>query len=72
MVSLDVIYMYTNIPAIDRLNIIKGYINNDDQFTRKSAMTQDKFLELRTITACLSHSNKRTPQISKKKRSERV
>ena len=45
MVSLDVIYMYTNIPAIDRLNIIKGYINNDDQFTRKTVMPQDKFLE---------------------------
>ena len=28
------------------LNIIKDYINNDDQFTRKIAIPQDKFLGL--------------------------
>ena len=28
------------------LNIIKGYVNNDDQFTRKTAIPQDKFLDL--------------------------
>ena len=38
--------MYTNIPIIDTLNIIKDYVNNDDQFTRKTAISQDKFLDL--------------------------
>ena len=38
--------MYTNIPIIDKLNIIKDYVNNDDQFTRKTAIPQDKFLDL--------------------------
>ena len=28
------------------LNIIKDYVNNDDQFTRKMAIPQDKFLDL--------------------------
>ena len=28
------------------LNIIKDYVNNDDQFTRKTAIPQDKFLDL--------------------------
>ena len=28
------------------LNIIKDYFNNDDQFTRKTAIPQDKFLDL--------------------------
>ena len=30
---------------IDTLNIIKDYVN-DDQFTRKTAKPQDKFLDL--------------------------
>ena len=34
MVSFDVISLYTNIPITDTLNIIKDYVNNDDQFTR--------------------------------------
>ena len=46
MVSLDVTSLYTNIPIIDTLNIIKDYVNNDDQFTRKTAIPQDKFLDL--------------------------
>ena len=46
MVSFDVTSLYTNIPIIDALNIIKGYVNNDDQFTRKTAIPQDKFLDL--------------------------
>ena len=46
MVSLDVTSLYTNIPVIDTLNIIKDYVNNDDQFTRKTAIPQDKFLDL--------------------------
>ena len=28
------------------LNIIKDYINNDDQFTMKTSIPQDKFLDL--------------------------
>ena len=46
MVSFDVTSLYTNIPIIDTLNIIKDYVNNDDQFTRKRAIPQDKFLDL--------------------------
>ena len=46
MVSFDVTSLYTNIPTIDSLNIIKDYVNNDDQFTRKAAIPQDKFLDL--------------------------
>ena len=30
----------------DTLNIIHEYINNDDQFTRKTAIHQDRFLDL--------------------------
>ena len=45
MVSLDVTFLHKNIPIIDRLNIIK-YCINDDQFTRKFAIPQDKFLDL--------------------------
>ena len=46
MVSFDVTSLYTNILIIDTLNIIKDYVNNDDQFTRKMAIPQDKFLDL--------------------------
>ena len=46
MVSFDVTSLYTNIPIIDTLNIIKDSVNNDDQFTRKTAIPQDKFLDL--------------------------
>ena len=46
MGSFDVTSLYTNIPTIDTLNIIKDYVNNDDQFTRKTAIPQDKFLDL--------------------------
>ena len=46
MRSFDVISLYTNIPILDTLNIIKDYVNNDDQFTRETAITQDKFLDL--------------------------
>ena len=38
--------MYTNIPMIDTLNIIKDYVNNDDKFTRKTAIPEGKFLNL--------------------------
>ena len=46
MVSLDVTSLYTNIPIIDALDVIKDYVNNDDYFTRKTAIPQDKFLDL--------------------------
>ena len=46
MVSFDVTSLYMNIPIIDTLNLIKDYVNNDDQFTRKTSIPQDKFLDL--------------------------
>ena len=46
MVSFDVTFLYTNIPIIDTLNIIKVYVNNDDRFNRKTAIPQDTFLDL--------------------------
>ena len=45
MVSFDFTSLYTNIPISDTLNIIKDYVNNDYQFTRKTAIPQDKFLD---------------------------
>ena len=45
MVSFDVTFLNTNIPIIDTLNIIKDYVNNDVQFTRTTAIPQDKFLD---------------------------
>ena len=44
MVSFDVISLYTNISTTDTLNIIKDYVNNDDQFTRKTAISHDKLI----------------------------
>ena len=46
MVSIDVTSLYMSIPITDTLNIIKGYVNNDNQFTRKTAIPQEKFLDL--------------------------
>ena len=46
MVSFHVPFLYTNIIIIDTLNIIKEYVNNYNQFTRKTAIPQDKFLGL--------------------------
>ena len=45
MVSFGITSLYTNIPIIDTPNIIKDYVHSDDQFTRKTAMPQDKFLD---------------------------
>ena len=45
-VSFNVTSLYTNILIIDTLNIIKNYVNYDNQFTRKMAVPQDKFLDL--------------------------
>ena len=38
MVSFHVTFLYRNIPIIDTLNVIKDYVNNDDQFTRKTTI----------------------------------
>ena len=46
MVSFDVTSLYTNILIIDTLNIIIDYVHSDDQFARKTAITQDKFVDL--------------------------
>ena len=46
MVSFDVTSLYTNNPIIDTLNIIKDYVHSDDQFAKKTAIPQDKFLDL--------------------------
>ena len=42
MVSLNVTWLYTNVPIIDTLNIIKDYVNNDNQFNRKTAIPRAK------------------------------
>ena len=46
MVLFDVTSLYTNRPTINTLSIIKDYVNNDDQFTRKTGIPQNKFLDL--------------------------
>ena len=46
MVLFDATSLYTSNPIIDTLNKIKDYVNNDGQFTRKTAIPQDKFLDL--------------------------
>ena len=48
MVSFDVFSLYTNIPIIDMVNIIKYYANNNNnnQFSRKTTLPQDKFFWL--------------------------
>ena len=45
MVSFDITYLYTNIPIIDRWNIIKDDGNGNDQFSWKMAISEDKFLD---------------------------
>ena len=46
MVSFDITYLYTNIHIIETLSKIKDYVNNDNQFTRKTALPQDDYLDL--------------------------
>ena len=46
MVSYDVTFLYTNIPITDTLNIVKDYATSDGQFTSKTTIPQDKFLDL--------------------------
>ena len=45
-VSFGATFLYTNIPIIDTLNVIKDYVNNNAQFTWKTAIPLDKFLDL--------------------------
>ena len=47
IVPFDVTFSYMKIPIISTLNIITDYVKNDDQFTRKMAMPQDKFIKVR-------------------------
>ena len=44
MVSYHVTFFYMNIPSVDTLNIIKDYVNNDDQFKRKRLYLKTSFL----------------------------
>ena len=46
VVSFDATSLWTIIPIIDTQNIIKDYVNSNDQFTRKTAISQSKFLDL--------------------------
>ena len=52
--SFDVMSLYTNIPIIDMLNIIKDYVNNVDQFTRKTAIPLDQFLDLVNVVLTIT------------------
>ena len=45
-ISTDAISFYANVPIFDALNITEDKVNRDDQFTRETAITQDKFLDL--------------------------
>ena len=58
MVSFDINFLYTNIPITDMLNIIKDYVFNDDQYTRKTAIPEDKFLDLVNLVLVFSFINK--------------
>ena len=49
MVPFDVTSLYTNIHIINTLNVVKGDVNKDDQFTRKTGTPQDKFLDLANL-----------------------
>ena len=46
MLSFGVTSLYANLPILDTLNIIKDYVSNDDECTRKTAIPQEKFLDL--------------------------
>ena len=49
IVSFDVTFLDINIAIIDTLNKIKGYFINVFQYTRKTAISQDKFLDLGNV-----------------------
>ena len=46
LVSFDVTSLYTKFPIIYTISILKDYVNNDDQFIRKTGTPQHKFLDL--------------------------
>ena len=46
MVSFDITSLHKNITLIDTLNPIENYLKSDDLFIRKTAIPQDKFLDL--------------------------
>ena len=54
MVSFDVNFLYMNIPITDMLNIIKDYVFNDDQYTWKTAIPEDKFLDLVNLVLAIT------------------
>ena len=58
MISFDVTFLYTNIAIIDTLNIIKNYVTNDDSFTRKTVISQDKFLDLVNLVTCYTFNSR--------------
>ena len=59
MVSFDVTSLYASIPIIDALNVIKDYVNNDDQFTRKRAIPQTSFMIYLVLTTTWDTFNSR-------------
>ena len=44
MLSFVTTSLYTNTSIVYTLNIIKNYVNNDDQFTRKTTISQKMFI----------------------------
>ena len=46
MVTSGVNSVYKNIHIVDMLNILKDYVKNDDQFINRTAVPQEKFLDL--------------------------
>ena len=45
IVWFGITFLHTNIQISDMLNINKDYVNKDDQFLRKTAISQDKFYD---------------------------
>ena len=46
MVSFGVTSLCANVPILDTLDRIKDYVNNDNQFARKTTIPHGKFLDL--------------------------
>ena len=43
---------------MDALNIIKNFVNDDNQFTKKMTIPQDKFLDVVNLVLIPSFTNK--------------
>ena len=43
LVPFDVNSLYRNIPIVNKLNILKDYVDIGDQFTRKTTILQESF-----------------------------